>query len=463
MSSTEEEFAVYSFDPGTTNFSVSKIAITVDLANKKKYYGVRLAWNEILQVRYDGPKKKEFKRTDEEMTRALCDEFMTGKVSKISKEYEQALLKRPNKKLFLLVEPQLDQIVDGGAKGKKGFFKDPMLFVFYHAVHIFFYSKYGKSVQFISWRGHDKSGLSDVHGDDRKEQTIPIACKFLRDEGFVESAEFIESLKKPKPAQDVADSYNQGRNFILNFISALGFKINTEDDLDCSMRLYDKLSDMNVISTQMISHYSELESKLSSKQIPQNMDLFDEDEDLLSNGVLYDQKTKKKNGIVKLIGTKRTHQEVDENNDDNILVEDDTQKDRQASSKLSDIQTLSDKTSNKKLIPKKMSTEKKDSEPKRKKRKLKIDYSDISFNKLTDFKPPQDFLTLKKTDTSSSSVSKTSKEKSKKSSSNNNKSKNPKISKTKKDSIGSESKDKFSGYNLSKDDNPWTKSKIKKE
>lgn len=441
MSEKEEEFAVYSFDPGTTNFSVSKIAITVDLTDKQKYYGVRLVWSEILQVRYDGPKKKEFKRSDDDMVRALCDEFMTGKVSKICTEYEKELAKRPNKKLFLLVEPQLDQILGGGSKGKNGFFKDPMLFVFYHAVNVFFYSRYGKSVHFISWRGHDKSGLADVHGDDRKEQTIPIACKFLRDEGFEESALYIESLKKPKPAQDVADSYNQGRNFILNFISQLGFKIKTDNNLDCSMRLTDKLMNMDVVSNKLVSYYSELGSVLIGNNAPQIDDLCDNKfEDYDEDQKHHHQKKKKMVSADKLEETSE-YQKYDL---DKMKLPDKTTISTTKTEKKEPTRTVSEKNKNGKSG--KNAT--------KKKKQVRTEYSDISFNKISSFIPAQDFLVEKKVPPSQKKlrISLPPGE-------DTPPKKRRKTSRQKESKSEDDTEDSFSCYISGSSDNPWTKSK----
>jgi hypothetical protein len=66
--------------------------------------------------------------------------------------------------------------------------------------------------------GKLKAGLRSVHGVARKETVGDVAMESLREVGFDFAADWIDSIARLKPQQDVADAYLQGKAYLENLI-----------------------------------------------------------------------------------------------------------------------------------------------------------------------------------------------------------------------------------------------------
>ena len=234
----------YSLDPGTVYLAFNKVSIMIDLTDKNRYFGVSLDWAEILNIKYpilpgylDVADQNAFQedgtqpvisrgpaRTTQEMREAYIKELRDGVLQKICQDYEDQVSKDPHSLLTIVAEPQLDQIKLTG---------DPIMHDIFVLTYGFFAGRYGtERVKFIIWSGKNKSGLDGVHGRDRKEKTGPVAIQLLQQEGFDDMATYIESLKRPKPQEDVSDAYLAARNFLLNVVSSMGYRIDSQSRID---------------------------------------------------------------------------------------------------------------------------------------------------------------------------------------------------------------------------------------
>jgi hypothetical protein len=279
-----EEICVYSFDPGTTNFAITKLVAKINPKDPTEYHGVDMEWFEVIQVKYTSEEACRLKdktkiRDDDQITKAMWWELENGKLKKICTEYEELLKTKPTRKLMIMVESQMDHISLGG-------YRQPILYALYHDIHTFFLTKYKEKLSFIRWRGHDKSGLEDTTKNARKKATIPTAISFLEQEGFTSTAASIRALKKPKPAQDVADTYNQARAFLLNYLSSLGFSISSSSNIDDSARIQKN------ISKSKISHEMTLEKQV--EQDENNNQEEDETDELFDFEGKFEKKARKR-------------------------------------------------------------------------------------------------------------------------------------------------------------------------
>jgi hypothetical protein len=217
-----EDLVVYSIDPGTVNLIFMKLRAKLNTKNKDEYNGIYIDWSEIVDIKYRTPadeKARRNPRSNDDIMRQLHFELTdpSGRLSKIDDEFTQSLIKFPNKRIIIVVELQMDSI----ATGK---YQVPINYAIYNVIHMYFLTKYGASkVKFVGVSGKNKDGLFGVHGDQRKKDTIDVACSFLEEENFEQWSDYIRSLKRPKPAEDVADAYNQGRDFMLSIMQGMGY------------------------------------------------------------------------------------------------------------------------------------------------------------------------------------------------------------------------------------------------
>lgn len=72
-------------------------------------------------------------------------------------------------------------------------------------------AKTTKDYAFVPASGIQKTGLEADHGNARKQNTADVALAYFASENQRAAGDFQESLLRPKPAEDVADAYLQGR------------------------------------------------------------------------------------------------------------------------------------------------------------------------------------------------------------------------------------------------------------
>jgi hypothetical protein len=244
-----DELYVYSIDPGTVNCAVKRVSVALDPTTKTDYYGIKFDWFRQLTIKYPTipedekgddqdddmvttqkkskkltwkPKKlnKSVARNADQMIVAYAEELKQGEDLRIMREeIAQALKAYPHRPINILMEPQIDHLKSGRADNHNIYVSTIATLVTMYGSH---------NLRFIRWSGKNKSGLEGVTGKDRKIKTAPIAIEILKQEGFKRHARFIEELPKPKPQEDAADSYLQGRNYLLHVLALMGYTIPDE-------------------------------------------------------------------------------------------------------------------------------------------------------------------------------------------------------------------------------------------
>lgn len=241
---------VYSFDPGSVNYAVDRVSVKIDTGDKSKYFGISLDWAQVLTPKYEttggiifdkniagvtngdysecyvswNPRvyDKEKPRIPLQILKSLQDIIRNGdQMQQFRDEISQMLAQKPNEKINILIEPQIDQLDTKSLRMEN------------HDLFVTTYLTLSdddmvglKNLNFIQWSGKNKSGMEGKHGKERKhEKPAEIAMEFLRKEGFENKADFIATLPSKKPREDVADAYLQARNFLLATLQAMGYAI----------------------------------------------------------------------------------------------------------------------------------------------------------------------------------------------------------------------------------------------
>lgn len=258
-----QTIVVYSFDPGSVNFAITKVCAKVNPKDITKYYGICMEWARVITSKYEteggiitknsSETSDESEDSDNETQTDLCLSAQAGfpkfncKWTKrktiqppkaplqILKSYEAHLMTGNSMELFrqeikqmrevnkkckinILIEPQIDQHINSFKIENHDLFITTYLVLSREEMC-------GENLNFVEWNGNNKSGLEGKHGKERKNETAKVAINLLRLEGFEAQAKFIESLPSIKPREDVADAYLQARNYLLRTLAKAGYAV----------------------------------------------------------------------------------------------------------------------------------------------------------------------------------------------------------------------------------------------